>query len=149
MHFGLYLKNKGVITAEQFCTALEAQLSHFVPIGQLALEEGLLSVRDIFRVLRLQSDLPQERFGVMAIELGLMSEGQLAELLMIQSDRKQPLSEILVRQGVLSEAQTQSELSTFRREQERDGGRTKKSTVQVLRKPAGIRSQAPSVAVTV
>ncbi len=43
MHFGLHLKKIGLISAEQLVAALEIQLNTLVPIGQLALEEGILS----------------------------------------------------------------------------------------------------------
>ena len=103
MHFGLYLKNKGIISAEQLVAALETQLNTLTPIGQLALEEGIISPRDIFDVLRAQSESPDVRFGDLAIEMGLMTRNDLMRLLMIQADRKRPLAEILVRQGVLTE----------------------------------------------
>ena len=73
VHFGLYLKKKGIISAEQLVEALEAQLNALVPIGQLALEEGILSARDIFEVLRAQSESPHVLFGELAIELRLMT----------------------------------------------------------------------------
>ncbi len=55
MHFAVHLKKSGVITAEQLVAAVEVQLSMLVPIGQLALEEGILAARDIFNILRAQS----------------------------------------------------------------------------------------------
>jgi hypothetical protein len=116
MHFGLYLKRKGIITAEQLVAAIEAQLDTLVPIGQIALEEGILSAQDIFTILRAQSDSPHERFGELAIELGLMTREELMRLLMLQTDRKRPLAEILVRQGVLTERQSAAEMSAFRRD---------------------------------
>src|SRR5687767_9307648 len=86
MQVGLYLKKKGIITAEQLVAALEKQLGSLVPIGQLALEENVLSPRDIFDVLQAQSDSPNERFGDLAVEMGLMSRSDLMRLLMIQAD---------------------------------------------------------------
>jgi hypothetical protein len=117
MHFALYLKNKGIITADQLVAALEVQLNTLVPIGQLALEEGILSARDIFTILRAQSESPHERFGELAIELGLMNRDELTRLLMIQADRKRPLGEILISHGVLTERQSAMEMAAFRREQ--------------------------------
>jgi hypothetical protein len=114
MHFGLYLKNKGLISAEQLVAALEVQMRTMVPIGQLALEEGILSPRDIFMVLQAQSTSPRERFGELAIEMGLLTRDQLMRLLMLQSDRQQPISEILVKQGVLGQQQMTAELAEFR-----------------------------------
>jgi hypothetical protein len=117
MQFGLYLKNKGVITAEQFVAALEVQLGSLVPIGQLALEENVLSPRDIFAVLQAQSDSPNVRFGDLAVEMGLMTRGHLMQLLMIQADRKRPITEILVEQGALTSQKAASEMTAYRRSQ--------------------------------
>ena len=114
MHFGLHLKKKGIISADQLVAALEVQMNALVPIGQLALEEGVLSARDIFEVLRAQSDSPAERFGDLAIEMGLLTRDDVMRLLMIQADRKRTIVEILVAQGVLSESQLAAELAAYR-----------------------------------
>ncbi len=114
MHFGLYLKNKGVITAEQLVDALEVQFNTLVPIGQLALEEMMLTAREIFEILRAQSDSPNERFGDLAIEMGLLTRDDVMRLLMIQADRKRPLSGILAAQGTLNEGQLAAELAAYR-----------------------------------
>jgi hypothetical protein len=119
MQFALYLKNKGVITAEQLVAALEEQLGSLVPIGQLALEENVLSPRDIFDVLQAQSDSPNERFGDLAVEMGLMSRNDLMRLLMIQSDRKRPITDILIEQGALTPQKAASEMTAYRRTQQR------------------------------
>ncbi len=58
MHFGLYLNKKGTISAEQLVAALEAQLETLPKIGQLAIEEGIISPRDIFDVLRRRANRP-------------------------------------------------------------------------------------------
>jgi hypothetical protein len=117
MQFSLYLKNKGVITAEQLVAALEQQLNSLVPIGQLAMEENVLSPRAIFTVLQAQSDSPDARFGELAIELGLMTRGDLMRLLMVQADRKRPIVELLVDQGALTQSKAASELAAYRRAQ--------------------------------
>ena len=114
MQFGLYLLKKGVISPEQFVAALEVQLESLVPIGQLALEEGMLSARDIFDILLAQSDAPNVRFGDLAIEMGLLTRDDVMRLLMIQADRKREIGDILVRQGVLSESQLKAELAAYR-----------------------------------
>jgi hypothetical protein len=114
MHFGLYLKKKGIISAEQLVAALETQLNTLTPIGQLALEEGIISPRDIFDVLRAQSASPNVRFGDLAIEMRLMNRNDLMRLLMIQADRKRPVVEILVGQGVLTSEQKVREMAGFR-----------------------------------
>ena len=114
MHFGLHLKNKGVITAEQLVNALETQLNTLVPIGQLALEEGIISPREIFDVLRAQREAPSVRFGELAIEMDLMTRDELMRLLMLQSDRKRAVADILVLHGTLTPSQANAEKAEFR-----------------------------------
>ena len=119
MKFGLYLQKKGIITAGQLVDALDFQHGRLSPIGQLAIEEGLLSARDVFRVLRCQTDFPNERFGEMAVSIGLMTRDQLQHLLMLQADRKPSLVDVLVRQGALTAEQADGQLSEYRRDIER------------------------------
>jgi len=119
MHFGLHLKKVGLISAEQLVAALEVQQHTLVPIGQLALEAGILSARDIFDILQAQNEAPNERFGDLAIEMGLMKRDDLMRLLMIQSDRKRPIAEILIAQGSITQAEVERELASFRRAKSR------------------------------
>ncbi len=134
MHFGLYLKNKGVITAEQLPAALEEQLDTLVPIGQLALEENVLSARDIFTVLQAQSNSPGERFGDLAVEMGLMTRDELMRLLMIQADRKRPLLEILVAQRAIPQKTAAAELAIYRQTRSRTPA-TKVASVSRQKQP--------------
>lgn len=115
MHFGMYLKKKGIISAEQLVAAIEAQLNTLIPIGQLALEEGIITPREVFDVLRAQSQSPNVRFGDLAIEMGLMTRDELMRLLMIQADRKRALADILVGQGAIHQEQAAAEMAEFRR----------------------------------
>lgn len=121
MKFGMYLYRSGLIDADQFLKGLELQEERLVPLGVLAMEQGTLAVRDVLSILRVQSDLPNDRFGDIAIELGLMSGRDLAELLMLQSDRKPSLADCLVELGFLTKLQKDDELAAFRRERERGG----------------------------
>jgi hypothetical protein len=139
MHFGLHLKKSGVISAEQLVAAVEVQLSTLVPIGQLALEEGMLAPRDIFNILRAQSNAPNVRFGDLAIEMGLITRDDVMRLLMIQADRKRPIAEILVGQGVLTEEQMEAELAAYRRAQLRP----KRASATMKFVPAPMRKEAP------
>ena len=135
MHFGLYLKNKGIITAEQLVCALESQLNTLTPIGQLALEEGIISPRDIFDVLRAQAESPNIRFGDLAIEMGLMTRNDLMWLLMIQGDRKRTVVDILIAQGVLAKRQAAAEMIAYRESltKRRAGSMTQSKIVSMRR----------------
>jgi hypothetical protein len=148
MHFGLYLKNKGIISAEQLVAALETQLKTLTPIGQLALEEGIIRPRDIFDVLRAQSQSPNVRFGDLAIEMGLMTRDDLMRLLMIQADRKRPLVEILVGQGILTAERTAAEMIEFRRSQaqKRNRGAVLSQIVPAARDQSAVRREIEATA---
>jgi hypothetical protein len=117
MHFGLYLKKNGIISAEQFVDAVEEQLNNLVPIGQLALEEGMLSARDILKVLLAQNVSPNLRFGDLAVDMRLLTREKVMRLLMMQSDRKQAIGEILVRQGAITQQQHDELMAEYRHAQ--------------------------------
>ena len=119
MHFGLYLVRKERITADQFVAALEQQITEMVPLGELAVDVGMLTRRQLLEVLREQAHLPRESFGEAAIEQGAVSEADLAQLLKLQSDRRRPFADILVEQKVLSAQEAVDELAAFRRQRER------------------------------
>ena len=119
MQFGLYLKKKGVITADQLVAALEEQHGKLVSIGQLAIEEGILTARDVFVILRCQRDLPHEYFGGVAVDMGILRRMDLLRLLALQWERRPPLADVLVRQEVLSQARVDEERAAYHRDMER------------------------------
>ncbi len=99
MQFGLYLVKHGMITANQFAQALEAQLASRPQIGALAIEAGKLSVKQVFSILRTQADTPHQLFGQLAIQAGFMTEDELVVLLYQQSVRGKAMPLILAELG--------------------------------------------------
>jgi hypothetical protein len=89
------------------------------PVGQLAMEEGVLSARQVFKILRCQTDLPHERFGDVAVSMSLMTPAELQRLLLIQWERKPPLAEVLVALRLLSQTQVDEQLVAYRSAMER------------------------------
>lgn len=148
MHFGLHLKKKGLITAEHLVAALEAQLTTLPRIGQLALEEGIISPRDIFNVLQAQRHSPEVRFGDLAIEMGLMTRSELMRLLMIQADRKRPLAELFVSERILSQRQVDLEMAEFRQMQS-NRRTTNIHASTIVPAPRGQMMTAPSAEMSV
>lgn len=114
MKFGLYLKKKGIISAEELVAAIDYQHNRMPPIGQLAMEEGALSARQVFKVLRCQSGIPHERFGEVAVGMGMMRPTELQRLLMIQWERKPSLADALVALRILSPAEVDERLGEYR-----------------------------------
>ncbi len=100
MHFGLYLVKHGMITGNQFIESLEAQLASRPQLGALAIETGKLSVKQVFSVLRIQADKPQELFGQISVEEGFLSESDLSSLLYQQLVEVTPMSQIVQEKGL-------------------------------------------------
>ncbi|MEM6329597.1 MAG: hypothetical protein AAF790_05045 [Planctomycetota bacterium] len=121
MKFGLYLLRRNIITAEQLVAALEKQQEDLPPLGQLAIETGRMSVRDVFRTLRVQAETAKEPFGKLAIGMGLLSRADVAELLLLQSDRRATLDKALAAIGAFTPREGAEHLDAFRRECERCG----------------------------
>ncbi|TWT36286.1 hypothetical protein KOR34_11900 [Posidoniimonas corsicana] len=121
MRFGIYLYHQGVITAEQLISAVEEQQRHTPPVGQLAIEAGLVSVHDLFDIVKAQSGLKRDRFGDIAIEMGLISRSELAEVLMTQSDLRPPLREVFVELGVLTAEAAELYFERFQRHMDDTG----------------------------
>ena len=114
MQFGLYMVRNGMLDCEQFVHALEQQLASRPQLGSLAIETGKLSVKQVFQILRLQCDAPGELFGELAVKLGFITEEELAGLIFLQSVRQQPMSEIIIENGVASESEVQESLANYR-----------------------------------
>lgn len=143
MKFGLYLVRNGIISAEELVGALEVQNRTNVPIGQLAIEERLMSAREVFQVLHYQRDMlhRHELFGEIAVDKGFITHDELQRLLVLQMDRKPPLDDVLVEQGVLTRDEMNAELQNYRQELDRKHVVTKRRLP--LTRP--IRASVPSI----
>jgi hypothetical protein len=141
--FGLYLVRNGIISAEELVGALEVQNRTNVPIGQLAIEERLMSAREVFQVLHHQRDMlhRHELFGEIAVDKGFITHDELQRLLVLQMDRKPPLEDVLVEQGVLTRDEMNAELQNYRQELDRKHVVTKRRLP--LTRP--IRASVPSI----
>ena len=104
MVLGEYLIEKGVITRENLVNALKEQKKNRIPFGQLALQSGMISPREMFQILSGQrkraKDAPS--FGQLAIELNILSDKDIDTLLKLQSQTTALLGEALVSIGVLT-----------------------------------------------
>jgi len=96
MRFLLYLVKSEHLTAEQAIQALSIQLDSTKPLGRLALEERMLTVRQVMKVLEEQADNPDLRFGELAVGLRFLSDEQVAKLLMRQHRQRRSLDQVLI-----------------------------------------------------
>lgn len=123
MRFGLYLVRRGYVAPRDLVAAFEKQQRELPRLGQLAIEEGMLTAREVFEVMHHQTPLAEERFGERAVELGLLTRREVAELLMVQSDRCRPVAEVLVERGVLSPEEERQAREAYHAELERGAAR--------------------------
>lgn len=116
MIFGEYLVEQNIIRGEDLARALEIQKTDRVPLGQLALQKGLIDNKQLFRILSRQRK-PEEKnknFGKLAVEMGYLDQDQIETLLERQTHTNRLLGEILVTQGLVSQMDLIKALKKFR-----------------------------------
>ncbi|MFO1008934.1 MAG: hypothetical protein U1F29_02595 [Planctomycetota bacterium] len=115
MHFGQYLLKKGAITPRQILEALDDQRRTTPFLGSLAVGEGVMTVDQVLHVLdELNCCGPTGvHFGEIAMRKGFIDESTRDRLLELQRDHFQPLGELLVKQGALSQKRMAQLLKDF------------------------------------
>lgn len=116
MIFGEYLVEQNIIRGEDLARALEIQKTDRVPLGQLALQKGLIDNKQLFRILSRQRK-PEEKnknFGKLAEEMEYLDQDQIETLLERQTHTNRLLGEILVTQGLVSQMDLIKALKKFR-----------------------------------
>lgn len=98
----LSLVRSGLVSADDYVEALGRREEERLPLGQVAIEEGLLGVRQVLDVIRTQHGEPERRFGEVAVDKGYLTTSQVATLLMLQQERQRPVIDYLVELGRVS-----------------------------------------------
>ncbi len=116
MIFGEYLVEQSIIRQEDLDRALEIQKTDRVPLGQLAMQKGLINNKQLFRILSRQRkpDEKSKSFGKLAVEMEYLDQGQVETLLERQTHTNRLLGEILVSQGLVSQMELIKALKKFR-----------------------------------
>lgn len=122
MQFAMYLVDNGVMTCEDFFEALKLQIHSRPQLGALAIDTRRLSFRQVSAILSHQCDEPNQRFGEIAMRLGYLKEEELSALLVEQAKRVTPLTDVLVENGFLSEAELELHFADYRNCMQRAGG---------------------------
>ena len=116
MIFGEYLVNQNIIQEKDLARALETQKTDRVPLGQLAMQNGLIDNKQLFRILSRQRK-PEDKaksFGKLAVEMEYLSQEQVESLLERQTHTNRLLGEILVSHGLVSQMELIKALKKFR-----------------------------------
>lgn len=103
MNLGEFLVQESIIQVTDLDHALAIQKTDRVPLGQLALQEGLIENKHLFRILSRQRR-PEDRnknFGTLAIAMGYLDREQVDSLLEQQTHTNRLLGEILVSLGLV------------------------------------------------
>ncbi len=97
------------ISASVALEALDRYRAARVPLGHLALREGLLGIGPVLHILdeQLEDSVAgrNRRFGEVALSLGYLSESQLDGLLERQTQESPTLDDLLVELGALDTPQ--------------------------------------------
>ncbi len=100
MWFGEFLCQNDVVTNDQLINAMSQYHSSREPIGRLAIKSGMLTIREVQKILRIQADDPQP-FGEVAMRLCLLSREQV-EILIGRQSFIENIWEFMVRKGMLA-----------------------------------------------
>lgn len=112
MQFGMYLLTIGRINAAQLAEAVRRQMHTRPMIGNLAVEQEMLTPDEVQRVLGAQTTT-HAPFGELAIEMGLLSQTDVNQLLALQVQRTESLGLVLVETGAMTSAELEDEMRAF------------------------------------
>lgn len=100
MRFLLHMMKQGYLDAEGVISALRIQVDSAPPLGQIALKQRLMTVRQVMDVINRQLDEPNKRFGEIAQELGSLKKEQVEQLLCSQAASRMTPEEALTSLGL-------------------------------------------------
>lgn len=110
--FGRYLLDKKRITEEQFETISQQLDTVRVKLGTIAIAEGLLDVKTVEKINRLQGAY-DKRFGDIAVEKGYLTNEQIEMLLSKQGNEYMQFLEIVVENHIMTIDEVEENLKKF------------------------------------
>ncbi len=117
MFFGEYLVQQKIISEKDLAFVLDTLgQNNKVPLGQLAVQNGWLSRKELFKILsgqRKDKDV-KKNFGTLAIELGFMNQTQIDNLLKMQAQSHQMLGEYLLSKELINRKKLIQSLRAYR-----------------------------------
>ena len=114
--FGHYLLDNNSLSAEQLTQAVEYQSSKNLSLGELAVREKFITLKDAEKINDKQRSL-DKRFGEVAIELELLNEKQIDLLLATQKKEKIFFGEVLILKEFITQEALDNELKLFEEQQ--------------------------------
>ena len=107
---------KNIVREEELLKALDAQKAKQIPLGQLAVQQGFLEAKQLFKILTAQRKQGDggANFGAVAVAMGFLTPEKMEQLVKIQTETIGLLGDILVEQGSLSRSELLQALKEFR-----------------------------------
>ncbi|PID82005.1 hypothetical protein CSB20_00125 [bacterium DOLZORAL124_64_63] len=96
-----FMVDAEILSEADALEVMDAQRKGTPAIGRLALQSGILDMKQVFRVLAAQVDM-NTRFGETAINLGYMTESDLIRLLDEQKQRRPKVHQVILEMGLIS-----------------------------------------------
>ena len=97
MTFCEFILARGILSLEQVELLKKEARAESMPLGKILVTSGVMKVKDVMRVLAIQSENRGERFGDIAIRLGLVNADQVGSALREQESLKKHPAEVLLR----------------------------------------------------
>jgi len=117
--FGQYLIAQGIVDEKSVYDALNCQKARKQPIGKIALQEKMLTVKQVFAILNIKAEKLNNKsekpklFGEIAIELGYLDARSVDDLLSIQRKSVTPIGEILIEMGKIDHPTLETMLKRY------------------------------------
>ncbi|GEM_PF-1216471 len=100
---GDFLVEKEFVTPDHLLIALERQKKSRTPLGQLAIEVGMVSPKEVLTILTEQRNSENKlKFGEIAVSKGILKEEDINSLFKIQDEKAELLGNILINIGAIS-----------------------------------------------
>ena len=113
--FGKHLVNKGIITEDDYKSAIQKHLNTRAKIGTIAVAEGLLTEAQADEINRRQKQ-SDKRFGDIAVEEKILTEVQVEELLQKQGNPYLQFLDVLLDSGKVTISQMDVAFAAFQKE---------------------------------
>jgi len=100
---GDFLVEKEFVSADHLLIALERQEKSRTPLGQLAIEVGMVSAKEVLTILTEQRNSDNKsKFGDIAVNKGILQREDIERLFKIQEEKAELLGNILINIGAIS-----------------------------------------------
>jgi hypothetical protein len=96
LRFGLFLVEQGIISCDQFCGLLKVQQQSVPPISSIAVQQNILTIRQIAHVYQLMEQFSSTDFLNTAIKVGILNQPQIQKLRTAQQQAVPSLKQLIV-----------------------------------------------------